>query len=228
MKILVKKRSKTLFLCCLCQARSFGRKEAKIRNERIPSLCGFWKHGCFKKQNWKKAKGRTFRRLKTVKTEVSDVSPGMMSNGWSDTENKKYERTFLEAWGTSCVISASVDVPLVEQTDAVTSGLWFWFSLRLPPLCTASLRRLVHSTVTTLLRLKNKPKDKTKTAASLSLKTVNVAWNVGFSLCKRKTKTWIWKQNVLKKTVLVKSWHVCQSVRSEGVEECWRRSVGRG
>lgn len=42
---------------------------------------------------------------------------------------------------------------------------------------TASLRRLVHSTITTLLRQENnKPKDKTKIkAASLLLKNVNVA-----------------------------------------------------
>lgn len=46
------------------------------------------------------------------------------------------------------------DTSSCEQTGAVTSGLWFWFLSEVrPPLCTASLRRLVHSTETMILRL---------------------------------------------------------------------------
>lgn len=59
----------------------------------------------------------------------------------------------------------SVRLPLAGQTGAVTSGLWFLvlFFEGPRPLCTASLRRLVHSTVTTARRRGGKDrKDETE------------------------------------------------------------------
>lgn len=91
-----------------------------------------------------------FSQLKTGK--VAGVSRGMMGNGWSDTgswhsSGRSWKRNFLCGFYVG-------DTSSCEQTGAVTSGLWFWFlsEVRLP-LCTASLRRLVHSTETMILRL---------------------------------------------------------------------------
>lgn len=72
-------------------------------------------------------------------------------------------------------LPASLKLPAVEQTAAVTSGLWFWF------LRTASRRRLVRSSVTTPLRLGKK-----KISCFSAAENVIMVSHVGFCLVKEK------------------------------------------
>lgn len=82
-------------------------------------------------------------------------------------------------------LPASLELPAVEQTAAVTSGLWFWF------LRTASQRRLVRSSVTTPLRLEKK-----EISCFSAAENVIVVSHVGFCLVKEK--------NLKQKVFLVK------------------------